>query len=134
MRWFGIGSHGPAVLVFFDKLARDSGQLYANFAVISIQRKWELLTIEASGVTRPRKVRPIIVAVIVILVIALANRALAILLFKHQRATSNNFGLTESKKEMSHRNDVSRRAGPTNPRPSACHAARKEKFIFIFKS
>ncbi len=83
-----IGFYGPAVLELFDKLAGVLVLVSAIFAVTWIQRKRELLAIEASGVTKARVVRPIILAAIVILIVAFANRELAIPQFKHQLGRS----------------------------------------------
>lgn len=83
-----IGFYGPAMLELFDKMAGILVLISAIFAVTWIQRKRELLAIEAGGISKARVVRPIIIAAVVILVISMANRELAIPHFKHQLGRS----------------------------------------------
>ena len=83
-----IGFYGPAILELFDKMAGILVLISAIFAVTWIQRKRELLAIEAAGITKARVVRPIIIAAVVILVISVANREFAIPHFKHQLGRS----------------------------------------------
>ncbi len=68
-----IGFYGPAMLELFDKMAGVLVLISAIFAVTWIQRKRELLAIEAAGITKARVVRPIIIAAVVILVISIAK-------------------------------------------------------------
>lgn len=83
-----VGFYGPALIELFDKMAGILVLVSAIFAVTWIQRKRELLAIEAAGITKARVVRPIIIASTVILLFSIANRELVIPNFKHQLGRS----------------------------------------------
>ncbi|MCH2183241.1 MAG: LptF/LptG family permease [Mariniblastus sp.] len=83
-----VGFYGPALIELFDKMAGILVLVSAIFAVTWIQRKRELLAIEAAGITKGRVVRPIIIASTVILLFSIANRELVIPNFKQQLGRS----------------------------------------------
>lgn len=83
-----VSFYGPATLELFDNMSGVLVLTSAIFAVTWIQRKRELTAIEASGITKARVVRPIIVAAVIILIASFANRELAIPQFKHQLGRS----------------------------------------------
>ncbi len=68
----------PRVAELFDKMAAVLVLISAIFAVNMMQKRRELLAIEAGGITPLRAIRPIIVAALCIIGLTVANREMVI--------------------------------------------------------
>jgi len=74
----------PRIAELFDKSAAVLVLISAIFAVNMMQRKRELLAIEAGGVTKFRAIRPIIFAAICIIGLTVFNREYVIPTLRHE--------------------------------------------------
>ena len=90
----------PRVAELFDKTAAVLVLVSAIFAVNMMQKRRELLAIEAGGVTPLRAIRPIIVAAVCIIGLTIANRELVIPSLKHSLVRTPQNWLDQGKTEM----------------------------------
>jgi len=90
----------PRIAELFDKSAAVLVLISAIFAVNMMQKRRELLAIEAGGVTQLRAIRPIIVAALCIIAITVVNREYVIPTLKHQLVRTPQNWLNKGKAEM----------------------------------
>jgi len=69
-----LGYYGPQVPWFFDLISRISALIAAVFAVTWLQRNNELVALMSAGISRWRIVKPLVISVIVVSVVAALNR------------------------------------------------------------
>jgi lipopolysaccharide export system permease protein len=92
--------YGPRIAELFDKSAAILVLISAIFAVNMMQKRRELLAIEAGGITQLRAVRPIIVAALCIIGLTTFNREYVIPTLKHQLVRTPQNWLNTGKAEM----------------------------------
>jgi lipopolysaccharide export system permease protein len=66
--------YGPRIPWFFDRTSALIALIAALFAVNSLQRTNELTAVMAAGISKGRVIRPIIIAVVLVALLAAANR------------------------------------------------------------
>jgi lipopolysaccharide export system permease protein len=85
--WFVlVDYYGPRVLTFFDRISGMLGMMATMFAITSMQRTNEMTAIMAGGIPQLRVVKPLVVGVIVVSLLAVANREVLIPRFRDKLA------------------------------------------------
>lgn len=69
-----LGFYGPKVPWFFDLISRIVALVAAIFAITSLQKNNEMAAMMAAGVSRWRIVKPLVLSVLVVAVLAACNR------------------------------------------------------------
>lgn len=82
--------YGARLLSEFDRSSGALMLISAMFTVTSLERHNELTALMAAGISKARTIKPLIVAVVVISVVAIANRELAIPSMKDRLSRSTN--------------------------------------------
>jgi len=90
----------PRIAELFDKTAAVLVLISAIFAVNMMQKRRELLAIEAGGITLLRAIRPIIVAAICIIGLTVANREYVIPTLKDRLVRTPQNWLDQGKSDM----------------------------------
>src|SRR5262249_16242178 len=80
-KWYGYQTIG-----FFDRTSAMLTLIAAMFTIALFQRYNELIALQAAGIRKARIIKPIVVAVIAIIVLAAANRELVIPRIRDQLA------------------------------------------------
>ena len=95
-----LSDYVPRIAELFDKSAAVLVLISAIFAVNMMQRKRELLAIEAGGVTKLRAIRPIIAAAPCIIGLTVVNREIVIPTLKHQLVHTPQNWMDKGKADM----------------------------------
>ena len=90
----------PRIAELFDKTAAILVLISAIFAVNMMQKRRELLAIEAGGITPLRAIRPVIVAALCIIGLSVANRELVIPSLKDRLVRTPQNWLDQGKMDM----------------------------------
>ena len=104
--WFVlVDYYGPRVLTFFDRISGMLGMMATMFAITSMQRGNEMTAIMAGGISQMRVVKPLIVGVLGVSLLAAANRELAIPHFRDKLSRNAQDWLGDSARTLHPRYD-----------------------------